>query len=48
LGTLTFAVGSVPVKIKLKSGLEMSGTSDGNVNASFTSGVAVRALWREG
>jgi hypothetical protein len=48
LGTLSFAVGSVPVKINVQSGLEMSGTSTGTVNTTFTAGASMYALWREG
>ena len=49
VGTLTFAVGSIPVKINIKSSLEMAATSNVNVEeTTFTVGAQTQALWREG
>ena len=48
IGTVTFAVGSVPVSIDIMTGLEMMATSDMNVNTTFTAGATAQAMIRAG
>ena len=38
LGSITFAVGSVPVKINIESSLEVTATSDADFEATITTG----------
>ena len=44
LGSITFAVGSVPVKINIESSLEVTATSDADFEATITTGEIEKNL----
>ena len=48
LGTISFAIGSVPVKINIQSGMEVTATSTASFDATLTVGASAQALIRAG